>query len=78
MIKTGVPGTPDDEKRLARDYAIQDGCLADVTVLDITGPYVIDSAGFESKGKATPFEGWTVCGRAAMTIVGGKIVWENK
>ena len=48
---------------------------ADITVLDLDSEYKIDTADFASKGRSTPFEGWRVRGRAAMTIVDGQIVY---
>lgn len=45
---------------------------ADFTVLDLDAQYAIDPAAFRSKGRATPFEGWQVQGRAVLTVVGGE------
>ena len=48
------------------------GGEADFTVLDLGAQYEIDPAAFLSKGRATPFAGWPVQGRAVLTIVGGR------
>ncbi len=48
------------------------GGEADFTVLDLGAQYEIDPAAFLSKGRATPFAGWLVQGRAVLTIVGGR------
>lgn len=48
------------------------GDEADFTVLDLGAQYEIDPAGFLSKGRATPFAGWLVQGRAVLTVVGGR------
>ena len=40
--------------------------------------YDIDPDEFMSKGKSTPFDGWTVSGRCLMTVMNGKKVWERK
>ena len=53
------------------------GEAADFTVLDLETPYVIDPAAFRSLGKATPFAGREVCGRAAMTVVEGRCVYDE-
>ena len=45
------------------------------TVFDLGEEYVIDPAQFLSKGKATPFEGWTVKGRCLKTVCNGKEVY---
>ena len=52
------------------------GSVADVTVIDPKMKWKIDAEAFKSKGRNTPFDGWEVTGRAVMTIVGGKIVYE--
>ncbi len=49
----------------------------DLSVWDLDSTYTIDPQTFLSKGRATPFAGWTVCGENLMTIVGGKIVWQK-
>ena len=40
-----------------------------VTVWDLNAEYAIDPAAFVSKGKATPFEGWQVCGECVDTYL---------
>ena len=49
----------------------------DFSVWDLSKEYTIDPEDFLSKGRATPFAGWTVSGENLMTIVGGKIVWQK-
>ena len=49
----------------------------DFSVWDLSKEYTIDPADFVSKGRATPFAGWTVSGENLLTIVGGKIVWQK-
>ena len=46
------------------------GDEADFTVLDLGAQYEVDPAAFLSKGRATPFAGWPVQGRAVLTVVG--------
>jgi dihydroorotase len=53
------------------------GTPADVTVLDLDASVKVDPARFASKGRSTPFSGWPLKGAAAMTIVGGTIVWRH-
>jgi dihydroorotase len=50
------------------------GSPADVTVLDLDRPVTVDPARFRSKGRCTPFAGWSLLGAPVMTIVGGEIV----
>ena len=56
---------------------ITDGAPADLTVIDLNRPHVIDSGSFRSLGRATPFDGWGVSCAVAMTICGGKIVYHD-
>ncbi len=55
---------------------LEPGEAADFTVLDLDAQHRIDPAAFRSKGRATPFAGWPVQGRAAMTVVGGRCVYD--
>lgn len=50
----------------------------DCSIWDLSKEYTIDPEQFRSKGRATPFAGWKVFGENQMTIVGGKIVWQNR
>ncbi len=50
----------------------------DYTLWDLNKEITIDPECFCSKGRATPFAGWKVFGENQMTIVGGKIVWQNR
>ena len=47
----------------------------DYSVWDLEAAYTVDPAEFISMGKATPFEGWKVCGRCMATVCGGKTVY---
>lgn len=50
------------------------GSLADIAVLDVEKEWTIDRNAVQSKSKNTPFHGRTVQGKAAFTILGGKII----
>ncbi len=54
---------------------IEPGADADLTILDPAASVTIDRNGFESKGRNTPFDGWTLKGAPVMTIVGGRVVF---
>ena len=56
---------------------LEEGAPADLTVLDLNRPHVIDSAAFRSLGRATPFDGWGVSAAVALTLCGGEIVHHN-
>ncbi len=55
---------------------VQEGSIADLTVIDLTKEWEISGSEFVSKGKATPFEGWRVCGQIVQTIADGEVVYE--
>jgi dihydroorotase len=38
----------------------------------------VRAASFRSKGRNTPFEGWSLKGAVAATIVGGRAVYVNE
>ncbi|TCS84386.1 dihydroorotase [Tepidibacillus fermentans] len=57
---------------------IEKGSIADITVIDLEKIQSVDPTQFVSKGKNTPFFGWKLQGWPVMTIVNGKIVWEEK
>jgi dihydroorotase len=53
------------------------GSDADIAVLDTKKTYTVTPADWRSKGKNTPFEGWTLHARPAVTVVRGRIYqWE--
>ena len=56
---------------------IEAGQAADFTVLALEARWRIDPEQFLSKGHATPFAGWNVEGRAVLTVVGGRTVYDT-
>ena len=52
------------------------GSHADVTIFDPKKKWTFDASQSLSKSRNTPFDGWRFTGRAVMTIVGGKVVYE--
>ena len=57
--------------------SIREGAPADLTVLDLNRPHVINSQTFRSLGRATPFAGWGCSAAVAMTIRGGEIAYAD-
>jgi dihydroorotase len=57
--------------------SLEPGGPADVTVLDLERRRKVDPARFESKGRCTPFAGWSLKGWPAMTIVAGRVVYRD-
>ena len=58
--------------------SLAEGQPADVTILAPDAPVTIRAAALHSKSKNTPFDGWSLTGAAAATIVGGRIVFRQE
>lgn len=56
---------------------IEVGASADLVLIDLEKEQKIDADGFVSKGRNTPFDGWSAIGWPVMTMYNGKIVWEE-
>ncbi len=57
---------------------IKSGNLADLTIIDPEMSYKIDPETFESKSRNTPFSGFKVKGGTFLTMVNGRIVYQNE
>ena len=55
-----------------------EGGAADVTLIAPNASTTVRAASFRSKSRNTPFEGWTLKGAVAATIVGGRVVFRNE
>ena len=53
------------------------GAPADVVILDPAVQWVVEPGAFFSKSRNTPFAGRTLTGRADLTIVRGRVVWDR-
>jgi len=67
----------------ARLFRLPGGTLApgtpgDVCVLDVATPWVVRAADLHSKSRNTPFTGRELVGRAAVTLVAGRVVHEAR
>ncbi|MEH7254336.1 dihydroorotase [Neobacillus niacini] len=56
---------------------IEEGAPADIVLLDLDEERVIDPQEFLSKGKNTPFAGWSCKGWPQMTVANGVVAWEK-
>lgn len=65
------------KRRFGIGSDIEIGAYADLTVFDLNEEYEIDPKDFLSKGKASPFTGEKVFGKCKLTMVGGRIVWQE-
>jgi len=57
---------------------IEVGADADLVLLDLNKQWKIDPKTFQSKGKNTPFKGWDVFGKPVLTMVAGKVIYQEK
>ncbi|CAN5340894.1 dihydroorotase [soil metagenome] len=57
--------------------SLRPGSPADVIVIDLDTPWVLDPADLKSQCKNTPFDEARFSGRIARTIVGGRTVYEH-
>ena len=69
-------------KRLTRILGLDRGTLApgaiaDITIIDPDREWTVDADELASKSKNSPFLGMKMKGRAAYTVVGGKIVYDS-
>ena len=58
--------------------SIRPGSPADLTLIDTEATVSVDPELFRSKSRNTPFRGWTLKGRATLTIVSGKVVFRHR
>ncbi|MFZ5565145.1 MAG: dihydroorotase, partial [Thermodesulfobacteriota bacterium] len=61
---------------LGKAWGLKKGNPAHVTIIDTDRPWVVDSKRFVSLGRNTPFDGWELSGRAVMTIVDGRVIFD--
>jgi dihydroorotase len=87
LVGKGVLDLPTLVERMsvapARAFGLAGGTLrkgapGDVTLIDPDARWTVAASSFLSKGRNTPFEGWDLVGRAVMTVVGGRAVWEQE
>ncbi len=64
--------------RLETNGTLAVGARADVTVIDPNLQWTVDPAKFLSKSRNTPFAGMKLKGKAVMTIVAGKIIYDGR
>ena len=86
LVHAGVIGLPRLVELLSVNPArvlglpggtIREGEPADLTILSPDTPVTIRAAALRSKSRNTPFDGWSLTGAVAATIVGGRVVYVN-
>lgn len=58
--------------------ALLSGREADITIIDLETVKKVDPSEMVSKGKNTPFVGWSLQGWPILTMVAGKVIWVEK
>lgn len=85
LVKPGLLSLSDAIKKMTVEPArilgieagsLADGAIADVTVIDPEAKVTVRASEFKSMGRNTPFEGFELAGKAAATVVAGKVVSE--
>jgi len=70
--------TENPAKLLKLPYGeLSSGSPADIIIFNPDLEWTVDRSTFASKGKNTPFHGWTLKGKNLLTIVDGKIVYRD-
>ena len=86
LVRTGVLELPDAIARLSSNPSrilgipggrLEPGANADLTVIDPEYTYVFKEEEILSRSRNSPFIGKTLKGRSELTMMGGKIVWEQ-
>jgi dihydroorotase len=87
LVHAGIIGLPRLVELLSTNPArvlnlpggtISEGAPADLTVLSPDTDVTVTASSLVSKSKNTPFEGWTLKGAVAATVVGGRLVYVNR
>lgn len=73
----GLQGTAHSSPHTGIKGTLKPGSDGDFVIIDTKTEYTVNAAGFKSKGKNTPFDGWVLKARPAITIAKGRIYrWE--
>lgn len=59
-------------------WGLFEGSTADLTILDINRTWTFDVNQSRSRSRNSPFHGWPMKGKAVGTIVGGKVVFQDR
>jgi dihydroorotase len=86
LVHAGVIGLPRLVELLSTNPArvlglpggtIAEGAAADLSILAPDANVTVHASVLRSKSKNTPFDGWSLKGAVAATIVGGRVVYSN-
>ncbi|MFC4076506.1 dihydroorotase [Salinithrix halophila] len=86
LVETGVLTLSELVEKMTRIPAecfglpwgvLEEGRAADLAIIDLETKRKVEPAEFASKGKNTPFAGWELKGWPVMTLVEGRIIWQE-
>jgi len=86
LVRDGVLDLPEAVRKCTLNPSVllgieggglEEGSRADLTLVDPEMEYRLREEDLVSKSKNSPFIGMTLKGRAVLTMVGGRIVWER-
>jgi dihydroorotase len=86
LVQEGVLSWPDLIRKMSVNPAailrvsggtLKIGSDADITVIDPLKEWTVDVAAFRSKSRNSPFGGWRLKGKTAVTVVGGEIKYKD-
>jgi len=85
LVKTGILSPErlvelmhdNPARRFGFGTPLAEGQPADLTVFDLNEEYTVDPEKFLSMGRATPFAGMRLYGVCKLTMIDGKIVWQE-
>ncbi|MEN6357375.1 MAG: dihydroorotase [Armatimonadota bacterium] len=86
LVKTGVLSLSDAIAKMTIAPAnalgidsgtLKEGAIADITIIDPETKVTVKASEFKSKSRNTPFDGMKLTGKAVVTIVGGKVIFET-
>uniref|UniRef100_A0A7C4MNK9 Dihydroorotase n=1 Tax=Desulfatirhabdium butyrativorans TaxID=340467 RepID=A0A7C4MNK9_9BACT len=60
------------------DRGLREGAPATLTLIDPNREWVLDPSALQSKSRNTPFAFWNLCGKAVLTMVGGRTVFSER
>lgn len=58
--------------------SLEVGGPADLTLIDLDKAWTVDPAALRSKSKNTPVAGWELRGKAVLTVVGGRVIFDEE
>jgi dihydroorotase len=59
-------------------WGLFEDSIADLTILDVNRKWIFDVEQSRSRSRNSPFHTWPMTGKAVATIVGGKVVYEDR